>query len=355
MRALPHHLTVQHYTTRRGVRRTLYYVRFTDWKGIRRKVPVGADLTVAKQRRDQLLGQNVLRHDFDQDAAPPPGLTLAAWLERCVALRQHKRSLAKDRTSVRYLLAFFGSHCALEQLTTSQIEAYKQARLQQPDRYGRLPKPATINRELAFLRWALRLAADDQLIERLPRIHLLEEQNERDRTISDTEFRAIYVEMAPQGRPVLTALRETGMRVSEVLGLRWSHVSLTEGWFDLGETKNGKPRRVPLSPTLRDTLVLLAQQQATLDPEAFVFRTAQGGRFTRRWFHRLWQRACAKAGVAGAWVHDFRRTFSTNKLEEGWDRRWVMRITGHLSDSAFDRYNQPSLEQLQQVVGGKKH
>lgn len=66
-------------------------------------------------------------------------------------------------------------------------------------------------------------------------------------------------------------------------------------------------------------------------------------------FHK----ACEAAGVHGLWIHDTRRSFITRKLAEGWDYKRIMLITGHKSLYVFNRYNQPSFEDLRAVVSGR--
>jgi integrase len=61
-------------------------------------------------------------------------------------------------------------------------------------------------------------------------------------------------------------------------------------------------------------------------------------------------RACEKLGIAGLWIHDFRGTFATEKIKQGYDRALVRRITGHRTDSAFERYLRPADGDLRDVV-----
>jgi integrase len=350
-RALPHHLTVQHYTTRRGVSRTLYYIRFKDWRGIRRKFPAGDDLTIAKQLRDRLLGQNALGYDFDQDRRQ--GMTLGVWFERFLALKQHKRSHEKDRCSARTLLAFFGPSLFLRALSTTQIEAYKQTRLQQPHRYGRLPKPATINRELAFLRSALRLAAAEGLLEAmaLPMITLLREQNERERLCTPAEYQRLCTAAPATIRPVLILLYELGLREGEVLGLRWEHIRFAERLLIIPRTKTDRSRIIPFNLAVERELETLYAQRSPQTPlTAPVFFNQRGQPLTRRRFHRWFATLCQRLNIEGLWAHDLRRTFITRNTVAGIDRELIKRLTGHTTDIAFGRYNKPTVEDLRRVV-----
>jgi integrase len=60
--------------------------------------------------------------------------------------------------------------------------------------------------------------------------------------------------------------------------------------------------------------------------------------------------ACRRAGVEGVRFHDFRHTFVTRKVREGWDYKRSMAITGHKTFAVFQRYNNPTEEDVKAVV-----
>jgi hypothetical protein len=161
---------------------------FTDWKGKRRRVPLGSDLETAKAGLKLRLADDIKKVDFDLEKRR--GMTLFSWIERFMQVKASKRSLSKDRESAAKIKAYFGD-CALETITSSMIEGHKQKRLTEKTRHGRIPKPATINREVAFLRSLLNLAARDRLIDQIPYIELFEENNERDRTATPEELESL--------------------------------------------------------------------------------------------------------------------------------------------------------------------
>jgi len=50
--------------------------------------------------------------------------------------------------------------------------------------------------------------------------------------------------------------------------------------------------------------------------------------------------------------HDLRHTFVTRKVKEGWDYKRIMAITGHSTFAVFQDYNNPSDEDIKEVVSG---
>jgi len=339
------------YVTKSSEARTRYFVRFVDWKKVKRDFPAGDSYSLAKRYRDKVIGQNQMGHDFDK--LHQPGLTFFPWSERFLQVKAHKKSHDKDVRSSNRLKDFFGN-CRLEEITTSKVEEFKQFRLQEKTRRGNLTNPATINRELACLRSMLRLACDDGLLDKIPRIRMLPE-NERDRKCSPEEFDGIYEKLPEHIRLPITFLSQTGMRVSELLGIRWNQVDLKRDLLilEFGMTKGKAARQIPLSRSMRAVFDQLRKQKVRSMNDA-VF-THKGKPITRYEVSEKFRKARNSLGIKDLCVHDLRRTFATSKLDERWDREWIKMITGHKTDYAFRHYNKPSIEQLRKVVEGVSH
>ena len=114
--------------------------------------------------------------------------------------------------------------------------------------------PATVNRYLATLRHAFRLAETDwEWASRNPLQRIkLKEPRGRDRHLSDEEISALLKAAKDSAHPhlyavVLTALT-TGARRGEIMGLKWGEVDLTKGRAQLLRTKNTDKRMLVLVP-----------------------------------------------------------------------------------------------------------
>ena len=59
---------------------------------------------------------------------------------------------------------------------------------------------------------------------------------------------------------------------------------------------------------------------------------------------------CRRAGLTDLRFHDLRHTFVTRKVREGWDYKRIMAITGHKTFAVFQRYNNPSEDDIKAVV-----
>jgi integrase len=166
-----------------------------------------------------------------------------------------------------HLRPFFGNMKA-SAVGTDQLRAYIAKRhegrsMVRPDGGKREYGPAangTINREFIFLRRAFNLAkqATPPKVMTVPRIPRLEENNVRKGFFEDPAFLAVRRALPEEIRPVLTFAYNTGCRKGEILALRWSQVDLAERVvrLEVGETKNGDARTIPLVEELFQVLKL---------------------------------------------------------------------------------------------------
>lgn len=55
-------------------------------------------------------------------------------------------------------------------------------------------------------------------------------------------------------------------------------------------------------------------------------------------FRKAWNGACERAGHAGAWFHDLRRTAVVNLERAGVSRSVATELTGHETEAVYARY-----------------
>lgn len=207
---------------------------------------------------------------------------------------------------------------------------------------------STIGRRVAtfrrFFAWASRhgLCARNPLAERAP----LRARRRLPRPIREQhEQRALDAAIGTARLPyrlIFTLLRETGMRVGEVLELRWGDVTLDSGREALRvrEPKNGLERAVVLGPTAtpRSLRGLRAARRAIgrlpADYE-LLFRSNRGTRISYDALHYQWAKLSSAAGLidgTGApryTPHQLRHTRGTDLIAQGQRVEIVQRVLGH--------------------------
>lgn len=160
----------------------------------------------------------------------------------------------------------------------------------------------------------------------------------------------------PAGRrdkAILELMYATGMRISEVIGLRIDQVYLQESFLRvLG--KGGKERIVPFSTAAGQWLdAYLQQSRPTLlrgaaPPE--VFLTYQGRPFSRQGLWKLIKAYGARIGVAAVLTpHVLRHSFATHLVEGGADLRSVQLMLGHSSIATTEIYTHVAKDKVRQI------
>lgn len=346
------HLYERKHQTATGEWSRSYYVRLKDWKGVRRVWPAGDTLKTARAKRAEYEHRNALREDFD--LAKVKGMTFATWAE--IYLKKHaikKKSLAEDQRMVGVLCESFGN-MLLSQITRTKVEEFKQLRKNRLTWRGDPVSDAYCNRELGCLRHILKLAVEEGIIEASPLVKLYKENNARDRALSEEEYQRLLSVAAPHLRSLIICAYETGMRAGEIISLTWDKVDTKTGFLRLAamDTKTNEKRAIPISPLLQEALdeIRKAQRDGKITPIGGHVFTWQGSSLNRQGWKRSWATACRKAGLDGLHFHDLRHTFVTRKVREGWDYKRIMAITGHKTFAVFQRYNNPTEDDLKAVV-----
>lgn len=144
-------------------------------------------------------------------------------------------------------------------------------------------------------------------------------------------------------RALIEVLYATGLRVSELVGLRLVDVQLEEGWLQC-TGKGGKQRIVPLGGEaaawvrryLADSRPVLVRKR----DGPWLFVNAKGGaRLGRGGFWKILKAHGRTAGITGPLSpHVLRHSFATHLLERGADLRAIQTMLGHADLSTTQIY-----------------
>jgi integrase len=208
---------------------------------------------------------------------------------------------------------------------------------------------ATVNRELQLLTQAYRLKEKE--VGRGPTVPKLEERV-REGFCDRVDFELIVAHLPEDLQDFARWGYLTGWRKGEIASLRWNELSMETRQLRLrGQfTKNGEPRVIPLMGELWE--IVLRRRQArryegengetVLSPLVFFRQKGRGvpkAGIAVTEFRKSWKAACIAAEKPEALFHDFRRTAVRNMVRAGVDRKVAMLISGHKTESIFERYN----------------
>jgi integrase/recombinase XerD len=150
-------------------------------------------------------------------------------------------------------------------------------------------------------------------------------------------------------RAMIEVLYATGLRVSELVGLRLDGVNLDSGFVRcLG--KGSKERVVPLGVSACDAIRSYLRSARGGHASETLFLTPRGAPLTRMGFWKILKMYALKAGIRKSISpHVLRHSFATHLLERGADLRAVQMMLGHAEISTTQIYTHVIRERLKQV------
>jgi integrase len=336
-------------TRRLKTGRAAYLVRFRGPDGKERSKQF-------KRRRDAEGYASTVEVDLGRGAWVDPRLgrmTVGAWFDRwwptSTSLRPTTR--ARDEASFRnHVLPAFGS-TPLARLDRTQLREWVQ-HLSDPS--GANLAPATVVKAVQVFNKAIRAAVEDRFIASNPvdKLPLPRVTRQEMRFLDVDELFRLAGAMDHRYRALVLLGGYGGLRIGEMLALRWGQVDLesrrvnvVEALTDLaGSISFGPPKTSAALRSLAVPRFVTDQLAQILDGatshDDLVFRSPEGhavrpGLFRRR----FWQPAVAKADLAPLRIHDLRHTAVALWIAAGANPKQVAARAGHTSVSVvLDRY-----------------
>jgi integrase/recombinase XerD len=154
-------------------------------------------------------------------------------------------------------------------------------------------------------------------------------------------------------RAMLETLYASGLRVSELVGLKIAQVSL-----DMGVVRVlGKGSKERLTPLGEEALSWITRYLKAARPELLgtgksdaLFLTHRAAPMTRQMFWHLIKRHALKAGIRSPLSpHTLRHAFATHLINHGADLRVVQMLLGHADITTTQIYTHVARERLKQL------
>jgi integrase len=355
---------------RKGKQGITYAARVRAY-GQRHYLSLGYSWEGATRRHAETELQNILadirRGTWQPPQASPPPTpdsdpTFHEFASQWFETRRHEvaqRSVEDYRWGLtRHLLPFFKDH-RLSQITIAEVDRYKNAKVRERERGNarRTLNNRTINATLALFAQILEVAVEYGHIQFNPargrrrrlkapqpkRTWLEPEQIKPLLDATDRGLRGGKTMPDPKMRALFATAICTGLRIGELLALRWSDVNLAHGRLTVqhAKTEAGTGRDIDIWPELHD---VLATHKATTEHAKaadYVFATATGRPDTRSNIAKRLKRAVERANeqLAGRedippiatelTPHSLRRTFATLLYLRGENPVYVMHQMGH--------------------------
>jgi integrase len=271
--------------------------------------------------------------DYTQTDDPierPAGdsLTVGELLQRYQAeVTALKRGYASENCRINNMLGHPIATVSVTAISSRHFAEYRNSRL-------RKVGPDTVRRELTIFRHCLEIARKEWDIpvakNPLHDIRFPAPGLPREERLSEVGAANLYREIGALRNKhiasVIVLAIETGMRRGELLSLRWKDVDLQKGTVRLPQTKNGRPRTVPLTPRAIYELRHIEGEGES------VFKISANA------VQLSWNRIRIRAGLGGLRFHDLRHEAISRFFELGLSIPEVALINGHRDTKMLMRY-----------------
>lgn len=274
------------------------------------------------------------------------------WMER--GLSAH--TLAAYRADLLLLQRWLASQKkSLQDATRADVLAFMAERVAQG------AKPRSTARQLSSLRRFYRQLHRDGTRQDDPSVDIATPRIGRGLPKSLTEEEVERLLAAPsrdtplglRDRAMLEVLYATGVRVSELVTLRFPEINLNQGVLRV-TGKGNRQRLVPLGAAAIESLQRFLQtaRGEILGPRRCdeLFPTQRGAHMTRQAFWHLIKRYARQVGITKSLSpHTLRHAFATHLLNHGADLRVVQMLLGHSDLSTTQIYTHVARERLKSL------
>ncbi|MDN3383114.1 site-specific tyrosine recombinase XerD [Pseudoalteromonas sp. APC 3358] len=221
-------------------------------------------------------------------------------------------------------------------------------------------KPRSTARSISALKRFYQYFVREKLISDTPMLNISQPKAGQSlpKTLSEAEVEALLnapnneEPMGLRDKAMLELLYATGLRVSELVGLRMEQINLRQAVVFV-KGKGNKERLVPLGEEAMywlEQFLKGGRAQMIKHATDFVFPSKRGVGMTRQTFwHRIKHYAILAAVESPLSPHTMRHAFATHLLNHGADLRVVQMMLGHSDLSTTQIYTHVANERLKSV------
>lgn len=216
----------------------------------------------------------------------------------------------------------------------------------------------TINRRLSSLRSFFRFLTREGFIKKNPLLAVSSPKQEKHLPsylteeevaglIESASLAGAAPELGIRDRAILEVFYSTGMRISELTGLKIDDVDMISGIVKV-RGKGKKERIVPIGDTALTVLRRYIEMRKKKSSALFLNKNGQaiGIRGVRALVDKYIRQVMVKRGIS---AHTLRHSFATHLLNRGADLRTVQELLGHVNLSTTQIYTHLTTEKLKSV------
>jgi integrase len=263
-------------------------------------------------------------------------------------LELYKGAKETTRTSkeraVNVLVRYLGSY-RLDKITAFIVEKFRVERREKD-----LVKDSSINVDVAILSSILNMAVKSGILDKNPckDVKRLKESQSRDRILSSDEIALLLDGLRGKDRLMIMTGLFTGMRIIEVLSLKWQDIDFAKGIITFIQSKTGKIVTIPLSSYLANEL--LNYREGCLFETDSVFETRKLTKVLLSSHSGHFSLLFKSLGISNFTFHNLRHTFTSLHGELGTGAITTKEMLGHSNLDMTLRYSHIGLDSKRQAI-----
>jgi len=265
------------------------------------------------------------------------------------------------KNAIRNLDSLFG-YKPIKSITLIDIEEYKSKRL-------KTISPVTLNIELRTIRAFFNYCVEFNLLShnQLSKISQIRIQEKKLLTFSSSEINLIISNIQhTKLRQIVTVGAYTGMRLNEILTLKYSRINLSEKIIEIINTgnfatKTKKNRIIPIPDTLLEELnsLFFDKNNGTpylVDQDSYIFSTDGKAPFNKSYVTRKFKSVLRKLNLnEDLHFHCLRHTYFSNLSRLNVPVNYIKELAGHSSIKTTEIYLHNFRQDLNNFVSGFKY
>ena len=257
------------------------------------------------------------------------------WLDES----KHKQSLVDDKIHLRWADPFL-RNILLSDITQDDIEAVAKAK----EETG--VSPTTVNRMLEIIRAIFRKAHSEWgWLHTTPPIRMRKVDDRRLRWLTHGESERLLTELPPHLQDMMQFSLATGLRESNVTGLKWADVDLDRKHALVHPDQSKTKRAIPV-PLNRQAIEILRRQKGKNLTFVFTYKSKP----VLRCNNHAWRKAIVRARLKRFRWHDLRHTWASWHVQNGTSLQELQQLGGWSNFNTVLRYAHLSSNHLQQAA-----
>ena len=281
-------------------------------------------------------------------------VTLRVFAEEYSSLIKQNRSVAYYKSvgnSLKHLTDFFGLQKSIQSIGLKEVEnflTYLQRKVVKGNRVYYRTLKAAFNKAID---WGY--VKDNYFI----KVKLPKRQKVNPAYINSEQLAAICEKIIQDVVKAVTIFAfSTGMRLNEIVNLRWKNVNLTTRIITVGDeeftTKGRNQRYIPISDEAL-TSILSQRERTKAIPigNRYVFAKPNGEPFTGDYYSKIFKQACTDAGIdRSIHFHSLRHSFASNLVQKGVSLYTIKELLGHSTITTTEIYSHLNMDSLKEAI-----